>query len=141
MSTEASTAASRYSVQYTRDCLYLAGIFDAGLPTQIVEVPMQYKEPKYKIRMSKTSTDSAVPLIIRQKLGVGSLFQTARGTRWSIESQKDIMAFLDMVEPYSLVRKEEIRILRRLLQPEEGDVPAPELVKEWNKLKTMNKVE
>ena len=135
MTSTTAEPAMKYSVQYSRDCMYLAGMFDGGLPTQVVKVGTQYR-----VRISKTSSEAAVPLVIKSKLGAGSLFQTARGTRWSIEGQKDVRKLIEMIEPYSVVRRDEIRLLRRIIDQEEGDVPVDELVEEWEKLRNAGKM-
>lgn len=83
---------------------YLAGMFDNDLSLQIA----RNGRNSWRVRISKTSQNVGIPVTLRDKSGVGSLFQTQRGTRWCLESQEDVRHFLQTIEPYVEIRKEEL---------------------------------
>lgn len=106
---------------------YMAGVFDNGLSVQVAKNGKR----SWRIRVSKTSQNVALPVTLHEYTNAGTLFQTQRGTRWCLESQDEVKEFLQRIEPYVEIRKKEIEILLKLCHMTDGD-NWQAVVDEWN---------
>jgi hypothetical protein len=105
---------------------YLAGVFDNGLSVQVAK----NGKNSWRVRVSKTSQNIALPVTLHEHTSAGTLFHTQRGTRWCLESQEEVRDFLQTIEPYVEIRKKELEILLKLCSLQDGD-DWQSVVEEW----------
>lgn len=93
------------------DRAYLAGFIDADGAIMACIEPHREKKFRFRVRLELkiTQKNKKIPSYFCKKYKKGGVIKSRSVYEWRIRDQKDVAFLLNLIEPYSLSKKEQIK--------------------------------